>query len=197
MLTIAVEGISDEAIIRRLCILTGVNVGSVHGKRGKPKLDANITGYNAAAQYGPWLVVRDLNGDAPCAPALRSQLLPALSEGMYLRIAVRSVESWLLADRNGVADFLGISRSLVPRSPETLEKPKRTFVNLARRSRRRLIREDIVPMVGLSSEVGAGYTSRIIEFATHYWNPQDAALYADSLRRCIQDLEQIASAHQS
>ncbi|MCH8962176.1 MAG: hypothetical protein IH820_12860 [Bacteroidetes bacterium] len=117
MLTIVVEEISDGAIIRRLCLVANVAVGSVHIQRGKDQLDERIAGYNAAAQYAPWLVVRDLNSDAECAPELREKLLPEPSEYMYLRISVRTIESWLLADREGISKYLGISKTLVPRDP--------------------------------------------------------------------------------
>ncbi len=93
MLTIVVEGISDEAIVRELCLVANVAVGSVHIRRGKDQLDERIAGYNAAAQYAPWLVVRDLNSDAECAPELREKLLPAPAKYMHLRIPVRTIES--------------------------------------------------------------------------------------------------------
>ncbi len=68
MLTIVVEGISDEAIVRKLCLIAQVAVGSVYIQRGKDQLDKRIAGYNAAAQYALWLVVRDLNSDAEWNP---------------------------------------------------------------------------------------------------------------------------------
>ena len=193
MLTIVVEGISDEAIVRKLCLIAQVAVGPVYIQRGKDQLDKRIAGYNAAAQYALWLVVRDLNSDAECAPELREKLLSDPSEYMHLRISVRSIESWLLADRDNIARYLGISRALVPRDPEALERPKRTLVNLARRSRKRTIREDMVPAEGVSAEVGPGYTSRIVEFSTNHWNPEVAATHADSLNRCLSTLSQIAA----
>jgi hypothetical protein len=193
MLTIVVEGISDEAVVRKLCLVAQVAVGPVHIQRGKVQLDEHIAGYNAAARYAPWLVVRDLNSDAECAPELREKLLPEPAEYMYLRIAVRSIEAWLFADRDGIARYLRISKALVPRDTEALEKPKRTLVNLARRSRKRAIREDMVPAEGVSAEVGPGYTARVIEFSTYHWNPEVAAAHADSLKRCFNALRQIAA----
>ncbi len=192
MLTIVVEGISDEAIVRKLCLIAQVAVGPVYIQRGKAQLDERMAGYNAAAQYAPWLVVRDLNSDAECAPELREKLLPAPAKYMHLRIPVRTIESWLLADREGISKYLGISKTLVSRDTEALERPKRTLINLARRSRKRAIREDMVPPEGVSSEVGPGYTARIIEFSMFHWNPENAAIRADSLNRCLNVLIEIA-----
>ena len=38
-------------------------------------------------------------------------------------IAVHAVEAWLLADRNGIADFLKINRNKVPYNPENEINP--------------------------------------------------------------------------
>lgn len=192
MLSVAVEGISDEAVVRRLCTTTGVEVGAVYVTGGKPKLDARLGGFNHSAQYRPWLVLRDLDTDAGCAPTLRAQLLPHPAPGMHLRIPVTSIEAWLLADRTHIAQFLGISLRAVPTEPDSLMRPKRTLVDLAQRSRKRAIREDLVPREGTARELGPGYTARIIEFATTLWNPEEAAERSDSLARCIRRLKQLS-----
>jgi hypothetical protein len=56
------------------------------------------------------------------------------------RVAVSEVESWALADREGFAQFLGISSVLVPAQPDHVADPKQTLINLARRSRRRTLK---------------------------------------------------------
>lgn len=67
--------------------------------------------------------------------------------------------------------------------------PKQALVNLARTSRRRAIRDDMVPREGSGRAVGPGYTSRIIEFVSNHWRPEQAAHVSDSLRRAIARLE--------
>jgi hypothetical protein len=79
----------------------------------------------------------------------------------------------------------------VPGPPETLPDPKRVLIELASRSRRREIREDMVPRLGSGRVVGPAYTSRLIEFVTDRrggWRPGIAARSADSLARCIRRL---------
>jgi hypothetical protein len=98
---------------------------------------------------------------------------------------VREVESWLLADRRGIAAFLGVSEALVPREPEALLDPKETLVNLARRSRRSKIRELMLPPQGSSHPIGPGYSLALEEFARGRWDVAAAAERADSLRRCL------------
>ena len=144
----AVEGDLDHAVVRRLISHVGGEPGPVYGKAGKPFLRTRIGGYNNAARYGPWLVLVDLDNDADCAPLLRAVWLPQPASHMCFRVAVRAVEAWLIADAETLADFLGVSPGRVPADPESLPHPKGVMINLARRSRRRSIRQDMVPSDG-------------------------------------------------
>jgi hypothetical protein len=186
--TAAVEGDTDAAIVRRVLDEVGLELSFAYGLKGKNFLDRNLAGYNRAAQHTPWLIVRDLDIDASCAPILAPRLLPLAARQMCLCVAVHSVEAWLLADREKLSEFLRVAKALVPAFPETETWPKRTLVNLARRSRRRAIREDMVPPEGFSSAVGPGYRARLIEFAQDHWRPAIAARSSNSLARCLRKL---------
>lgn len=190
--SVVVEGSDDEAVAKRLCALVGHDIRATYVMRGKGNLDKRLAGYNAAARYACWFVLRDLNG-ALCAPTLRSNLILNQSEHMCLRIPVRAVESWLLADWQGIAAYLSVGEVHVPEDPESLAHPKRALVNLARRSRNRRLREEMVPPPGISIAVGPGYTGRLIEFAEHRWDPEKAAIRSESLRKCIEALQQLGS----
>lgn len=192
----AVEGITDEAVVQRLVEHVGAHVGAVYGKNGKPTLRQKMNGYNNAARHAPWIVVADLDRDHDCAPELVSAWVPQPSELMCFRVAVRAVEAWLLADGDAVATFLGVARTAIPStSPDDLDDPKRTLVDLARQSRRREIREDMVPRPESGRSVGPAYASRLIEFATSTWRPHVAAERSESLRRAIASLERLVQAH--
>ncbi len=186
-----VEGLLDEAVVRRILREVGGDLGAVYGRNGKHALRQSIHGYNRAAFYSPWLVLVDLNGDFECAPPLRLAWLPDPAPRMCFRIAVREVEAWILADRERLAKFLAVSSDLVPRDPESVKEPKREVVELARRSGRRVIREDMLPRPGSGRDVGPAYASRLIEFIERYWNPGSAAQRADSLRRCLERLQEL------
>jgi hypothetical protein len=185
MVTAAVEGISDEAVVRRLLEHVGLEAGPIHISDGKRQLDRRLRGYNHAARFTPWIILRDLDSDADCAPTLAGRLVPEPAAGLLLRIPVRTVEAWLLADRKGVARYLGLRESEIPANPESLARPKRTLVDLARRSPRPAVRQDMVPEPQLSAEVGRAYTARLIEFAARHWDLEAAAHGADSLARCL------------
>ena len=181
----AAEGPTDEAVLKRLLAEVGAVPGAVYGKNGKQRLKRDLRGYNHAARYAPWFVLVDLDQDAQCPSALREEWLPDPAPRMCFRVAVREVEAWLLADRERISAFLGVGTVKVPRDPETLEDPKRTLVDLARQSRRRDIREDMVPRPGSGRSVGPAYTSRMIEFAADAgrWRPEVAAENSRSLGR--------------
>ncbi len=184
-LNVAVEGMTDEALVRRLLAEFGHTAIRVFPSGGKGLLLEKLPRYNIAAQHRPWLVLIDLDHDAECAAAARALWLPRPSDEMCLRIAVPEAESWLLADRESLAGFLGVAVSHIPLHPESLDDPKQTLVNLARRSRRKAIREGMVPRQASGRAVGPLYASLVNQYVSGFWRPQVAAEYADSLRRCM------------
>jgi hypothetical protein len=191
---VLVEGVTDEAVVRRLLEHTGLHCGYVYGKNGKGALLKLLPNYNRAAHFTSWLTVVDLDQDAECAPPFVQRVLAVPSQYMVFRVAVQAVEAWLLADAERIAAFLGIPKARIPPSPDTVPDPKALLIDLARQSRRKAIREDIVPREGSGSRVGPGYVGRLIEFVTateHLWRPNIASEHSDSLRRCIESLQAI------
>jgi len=185
----AVEGIVDEAVVRRLIAWAGGHPGPVYGKNGKSALRRKISGYNNAARHAPWVVLVDPDRDADCAPPFRRHWLPEPAPQICFRVAVRQVEAWLMADAETLAAYLGVGRHTVPADPEVLLDAKAEMVKLARRSRRHAIRRDMVPRPGSGRAVGPAYASRLVEYAERHWRPGVAARRADSLRRAINCLK--------
>lgn len=181
----AVEGLLDDAVLRRIVEEVGHDAGPIHIKNGKSALLEKLGGYNAAARHMPWVVLVDLNGDADCAPTFVAEHLPAPAKQMLFRVAVRQVEAWLLADVIRFARFIGVSRARLPGDPDSLANSKRAVVEIAGHSRDRRVREDLVPSAGSGRHVGPGYVARMIEFVQQAWSPEDAADRSDSLRRCL------------
>jgi hypothetical protein len=187
-----VEGDTDEMVARRVLEYVGLTCGIVYGKQGKSDLLRRLPNYNQAARFVPWLVVVDLDQDADCAPDFVRSTLPKPAGGMQFRVAVRAIEAWLLADAEHLASFLGISAARVPRSPDAELDPKTTLISLARNSRKKTLRQDIVPRHGSGGRVGPGYKGRLIEFVTAIdcaWRPEVAIRHSDSLRRCVDALQ--------
>lgn len=190
----AVEGDADEAVLSRLAERAGLILGTIYGRKGKGYLRDRIKQYNHAAQHYPWVVLVDLDTDADCAPELKGSWLPSVVPQMCFRVAVRAVESWLLADREKFSRFLGVPLSHVPQDTDALPDPKATVISLAQRSGRPAIREDMVPRSGGGRREGPLYTARLIEFVhdtSSGWRPDVAASRSDSLLRCCRALDNL------
>jgi len=148
--------------------------------------------YNQAARHTPWLVLVDLDRSADCAPPFVAAKLPHPSAAIRFRVAVRAAEAWLLADAEHIARFLSVPLARIPVNPDAELDPKATLIQIARRSRKRVIREELVPREGSGAKVGPGYAGRLIEFvagADQMWHPDVAAQHSESLRRCIVSLQ--------
>lgn len=194
VISAAVEGLIDEAVVKRLIMEAGAMVGAVYGKQGKKSLRGGINGYNNAGRHQPWIVLVDLDQDADCAPNLCQAWIPKKSPKLCFRVAVREVEAWLLSDRESIARFLSVPIPRVPIDPESEINPKQTMVNLAATSKRRDIREDMVPRPSSGRSVGPAYTSRLVEFVQSpqpLWRPNHAANHSQSLQRCMKCIEQL------
>lgn len=191
----AVEGWADEPVAERIITKAGHQPRRILTADGKARLDAKIPGYNRSAQHRLWLVMRDLDHDdaATCPADLRRGLVGGdVSPGLALRFAVRSVESWLMADVDGFSQFFGLHVSRVPREPDALPDPKHALVDTCRRSRSRAIREGVVPRPGSGRRVGPEYTATIREFVGQAWDIDRAETESPSLARAIADVERIA-----
>jgi hypothetical protein len=117
----------------------------------------------------------------------------SLHPNFLLRIAVIELEAWLLADTMAMAKYLAVSSKLLPDRPDDLVDAKREVVNLARRSRRRSIREQVVPGDGQLGIVGREYTTALGNFIEESWDPLSAAEKSPSLRRAVNTLSRAAA----
>jgi hypothetical protein len=192
-----VEGISDEAVLRRIVASLGAEVHRVQRQGGKSSLRRALPGYNAAAQRDPWLVFVDLDDDFDCAPMLVNNWLPQPNAYMCFRVVVREIESWLLADRERFARFFAVPLSTIPGAPDGLADPKASLLTTIRRSTRRAIRADMLPREGSGRNVGPAYTSWLMEFAHDEatgWRPDVAAQRSPSLAKCLARLGSLIAA---
>ena len=195
----AVEGDVDEAVLRRIVDDLGCYQGPIYGKKGKPFLRTRVNAYNAAAQFSPWLVLVDLNGDFNCPSELRNDWLPVCEQRMCFRVAVRAIESWLIADAQRFSEYFGVAMRHIPPNSESVRRPKQALVNLVRQSRRREVREDMVPRPASGRQVGPAYSSHLIEFVsdkTQGWRPTIGANSCNSLKRCLDSLKVLIEAEE-
>jgi len=185
------EGRLEETAARRIIEHCGHSLGRVFNPQGAPYLKDNVHRYRSLARGAEAvLVLTDfMDSRAACPPLAVQQYLlrhvPNPPQQFLLRFAVRELESWMLADRIGFAAFFHVAQGRIPGRPEEEVDPKRTVVNLARRSRSEDIRREMVPGERHGGVVGPGYTALMQEYARDQWDIDRARLAAPSLDRCL------------
>ncbi len=195
MLYIATEDALSEAVAQKLVAqytpFTNPMVLAPKGERGGyAHLRDNLAKYFALAQHAPVLLITDLD-QQPCALALLKQWrqnLPPQPLNMILRVAVREIETWLLADTQGMRTLLNTTN--IPHNIETIADPKKLLIKLASKAERS-VRDDIVPRKNVVAAQGLGYNSRLIQFVKNTWNAERARQNCDSLSRCCKCLSEL------
>lgn len=185
---VVVEGSSDEWAARRVVEYAGRDVTQVRSTGGASRLDQKISNYSQAARQDPWVVFRD--SDSRCPVELRNELLERASDNplFALRIAHTMIEAWLMADREGFADYFRVSVDLVSPEPESLPHAKRALLSLCRHSQSRDIREEVAYD---EAHPGPLFVDHLNEFARHHWDVGKAAESAPSLARAIRAIKQL------
>ncbi len=189
---VVVEGALEVPVSKKILADLNLYVEGIPiiNKGGNTKFWRDAPKYNqAAATAGPILGLTDLDHH-PCPSGLiKKHLRRGKHPQFILRIAERELESWLLADVEARAVFFGISVDLFPFDPDAEFDPKQTLVNLARRSSKKSLREDLVPEQGSKGVVGKGYIPRMREFVEAKWRPLMAQRKSESLRRAIEAIK--------
>ena len=186
---LVVEDALGEAVSIRILTSLGIAVSQRLGLKGKGYLQNKADSLNRTARGFPVFMLADQDAPNPCPPQLiQSWIKGRQHPHFFLRVAVMEVESWIMADRRGVADLLAIPLSRIPRDTDTIPHPKEFLVALARRSRKAGLREELVPRPGATSTVGPEYNSRLGEFVRSDWNIRRASAASNSLKRTIDRL---------
>ena len=141
-------------------------------------------GYNKAGKHMAVMGLADLE-QAQCASFLLASKLRDKSAGFHLRIAVRMLESWLLADRQSIAHFLKVPISAFPTEPDSESHAKKLLVSIARRSTSKSIREALVPDDS-GGIVGPDYAATMNRFIEEHWRVSEARKRSPSLEKACQ-----------
>lgn len=182
---LATEDPLSEAVGRRLLqdASTQMRAELLLRRQGSGYLRSKMKSWLAMARQGqPVLLLTDLD-KTPCAAELVQDWLCAAPKPdvLVMRVAVREIESWLLADHAGMRSLLG-HRCRLPGLPDELNDPKSKLIELAKRARR-TVRDEIVRAEGSSARQGVGYNRLLCDFALSTWDPVSAGERSPSLRR--------------
>lgn len=184
---VIVEGTTDIPVVTALMHAAGWadHQFFVRSVNGKGAIDRDIKNYWEAAQHVPYVVFRDLDCDeGGCPVAVRSMLSSKTrgeSPDLLIRIVDQCIESWILADRQGVAEFC--DRSMVSvKPPASHHKPY--LLSIMKEAKLK----DAVEEKGRELDFGPAYAVHLQRLMTHHWSVERAAVESDSLRRALERL---------
>ena len=157
-------------------------------RNGYGYLKSKMQSFCEIARRRPVFILADLDARA-CPRALIEDWCEnwQRAEKLIFRVAVREIESWLLADRTAIAKFLNVSPAKITRDPETLTDPKAYLLSLAEQGARE-VKNRLLPSRGSSAKQGLGYSDCLAEFVMKKWSPARAAECSDSLRKARERL---------
>ena len=196
---LVVEDAPSEAVLRRLVGLAGnkLNVTDVIRAGGFGQIKSRIANFRNACHVVPHIVMTDLDA-YPCPPdLLKDWKVGELPDRMLMRVAVREVESWLLADRDGIAKLIQVPAVKIPANPDELPDPKQVLLNLARKSKSRRFASEFVPANGSKAKHGPLYNQHLTAFADKLWDSSHAELASPSLKRAIHRIKDFAQRFQA
>jgi len=202
-----VEDAPSSEIAKR--ILAHVNkeaTSAFEFKEGFPKIEngfgaikKKVPALKEMAENGIFsLVITDLD-TAECPPSLIKQWCGdsggdnlSLPLGLIFRVAVREIESWILADREALSGFLGIPAANFEASPDDLSDPKQHLMNVLRKKGRKKWHREMVPKTA-SASIGPLYNEKLCRFVRNDWDPGRAQVRSPSLKRSIQAFKKVCA----
>lgn len=193
-ISIATEDIlTEEAMIKIIASKDRFRIRCSLGKKGCGYLTSNLEKFNALANSHHVLLVLDLDNKHDLQEFknnIEGQIRNK-DEKLKIIVPVREIESWLLADREGLSKFLAVSKDKIDREPELLLDPKEKIINLAKQSRDSNIKKGIPPKQGAAAKMGLSYNTLLSSFIREYWDITRAFELSPSLRETISFIDEI------
>lgn len=192
---VVVEGNTDEPIVRALMTATGwvSKEYTIFCAKGKGNIVRKIAKHAEAARQIPRILF--LDSDNKCPVDMRKDLekeLTHIPADFILRIVCTCIESWVLADREGLARFCGVGIAAIPASQKLapIHNHKNELLKVLRKSKSPKGRE-MTQGSGNDLQFSDDYTHYLADLMTNYWDAERAAQNNDSLRRAIAQLKDL------
>jgi hypothetical protein len=182
-IAIATEDPLSEAIALRLIseIATPHFIQLKLGRKGNGYLRSKMENWYQMAQQQVMVVLTDLDR-ANCLVEFRDLWLAhAPPDNLVFRVAVREVESWVLADHVAMRSLIG-AKGVLPAAPDELPDPKQVLLQLAKGAPKN-VKDDLLQTRDGKLKQGLGYNARLTDWVASAWSPQRAAERSPSLAR--------------
>lgn len=195
-IAVATEDALSEAVALRLLKEVGAKIDNPLLLKGNGfgYLKKNMHKWCKMAQRQRVLILTDLD-QMHCPVLLKNQWLSQLEvpKNLLFRIAVREVESWILADHNAIRSLLG-TKGKMANTPDALDDPKQYLLRLAMLASKD-VRDDLMAAKGSKASQGIGYNNRLCELVMNSWNPVSAAERSPSLAKALARLDEWINLH--
>jgi hypothetical protein len=192
---IATEDELSTAVAQKIvkAASTDFDIYDVLCRGGYGYLKSHIREFSNLAKNVPVFLMTDLDNHE-CPPGLINNWRrgTSLPENLIFRVCVREVESWLLADHNGIKSLLGPRIGKLNDDPDALDDPKRELLKLADKAPRR-IKSELIAEEGSAASQGLGYNSLLSNFIKSTWDLEAACTRSSSLNRAYIALTQLRS----
>ena len=194
-IAVATEDELSEAIALRLISEVQQPHEVAHKLRrgGFGYLRSRMDSWCQMAEHQVMVVLTDLDR-ANCLVEFRDQWLAdrPLPASLVFRIAVREVESWVLADHQAMRELVG-KKGVLPPQPDTLPDPKQALLGLGKTAPKS-VRDDLIKTIDGQLRQGVGYNARLTHWINTVWSPARAAERSPSLARARIRIQEAAEA---
>lgn len=112
--------------------------------------------------------------------------LRQLPDAMIFRVACHEIESWIIADKIGIANFLEVSDANFSDTPDQLDDPKQYLYDVINSKCRKKKYLDMLPRRGQA--VGIEYNPMLTDFVKKAWDVEQAMSRSPSLMRAINSM---------
>jgi len=168
------------------------------------EIKSKIKELNQLALVKPVILLTDLDTE-DCAPQLKSKLLNGLTQSPHflINIAIDEAEAWLMADREGFAQYFGIPIEAIPlaklqkmggmKSVNEMDFSIKSSMDLTHRIALLSSKSEIKSQIAVQGNAckGREYNSAMLPFIRDKWNVVSAMNNSDSLTRMVHRLQEL------
>lgn len=191
---LAVEDRLSEAVGHKLLVYFDMEPTTTIGNRGSDYLKKRARDLNRTAKGFPVFLLTDQDSPKRCPiEIMKGWLRAPCNEGFIFRIAVMEIESWIMADRQAFASFIGIDTNDISDNPDSIENPKEFMLDLVRKHGKRDLKNALLPSPGSTARVGPEYNPVMSRFVARQWDVRRAGSESPSLQRAISALDSFKS----
>ena len=194
-IAVVAEDKLTQAVLHK-CIsdfLPGFSIVRTEVKGGRGNVQRELRAYASLAQVMPVLIGVDLDADE-CASKLIAgwKSRYGTHQSLIIRVAVREIESWVIADRKRIAKLINANSDTIIFSPDDLGDPKNYFLEAVQKTASIDLRNDLIPRnYNKYPRIGPAYNLQMCKFVELRWRPHVAMRRSDSLARAVRAIQSL------